>query len=590
MKQQLQTLLNNALQILCQEHKIELNENFKINIENARDKKHGDYASNIAMTLTKTFKQAPKQIAQAIIDIIKNSPLLEKVEIAGPGFINFFIATNAKTQVIHDILEQKLTFGHTQINNAEKIILEYVSANPTGPLHVGHGRSTAIGATLANILKSQGYQVHQEYYVNDAGRQMNILAASIYLRYLSLFNSEAPFPINGYKGDYVQDIALSLKEKYGNEFVRSNEIIFSNLPLDANLNDDNGGDKEIYIDAMIERIQQSLGLETFELIHQYGLNEVLKDIKQDLLEFGVKFDNFFSEKSLFDNGDIDKGIAALEKAGYIYESEDALWFKSTEFGDEKDRVLKRSNGVTTYFASDVAYHWNKYDRNFSQVIDVFGSDHHGYVARVKAAAKALGFDEKAINVMLIQFAILYRGKVKVPMSTRSGDFVTLRELRKEVGKDAARFFYVMRKYNQHLDFDLELAKSKSSENPVYYVQYAHARVSSVLRTLEEKEFTYDAELGLDSLDTLNNDYEQTLMNQLQKYPEMLAIAARDKEPHLVAYYLRELANQFHTYYNAHQFIVDDAKLRNARLCLVLAVQLVLNNGLSLIGVSSPEKM
>lgn len=586
MKTQLQQLLQQALTSLCKQHQVALPDGFSINIENARNKEHGDYASNIAMTLTKIFSKPPRDIANLIIEQIKNSTLIDKVEIAGPGFINFFINSTAKTQVIVDILSQKEQYGQTDKNKDERIILEYVSANPTGPLHVGHGRGTAIGATLANILKTQGAKVHQEYYVNDAGRQMNILAASVYLRYLELFNNHIRFPTNGYKGDYVKDIAAVLKNSHGNKFVLESSEVFKDLPLDAN----EGGDKEIYIDAVIERLQTLLGKDNFDLVHKTGLDGVLADIQDDLAEFGVHFDEFFSEKSLFDNHDIDKGIQALDKAGFLYEQDDALWFKSTEFGDDQDRVIKRSNGVTTYFASDVAYHWNKYERDFTQVIDIFGADHHGYTARVKAAAKALGFNDDAIDVLLIQFAVLYRGDTKVSMSTRSGDFVTLRELREEVGKDAARFFYVMRKYNQHLDFDLDLAKSQSSDNPVFYVQYAHARVCSVFRNMEEKGYSFDMTEGLASLELLAEDHEQELMNHLQKYPDMLSIAARDKEPHLLAYYVRELANLFHTYYNAHQFIVDDPKLRNARMCLALATKQVLNNGLSLIGVSSPEKM
>lgn len=586
MKSQLHTLLQQTLTTLCEQHQVSLPEHFKFTIENARNKQHGDYASNIAMTLTKIFKMPPRDIANLFIEQFKDSALIDKVEIAGPGFINFFLSNTTKTQVINEILSQKEAFGCSDKNKDERIILEYVSANPTGPLHVGHGRGTAIGATLANILKSQGANVHQEYYVNDAGRQMNILAASVYLRYLELSDNTIRFPDNGYKGEYVKDIALELKTTHQNKFVLTANEVFDGLPQDAS----EGGDKEIYIDAIIERLQALLGTETFELIHQTGLNGVLGDIKQDLAEFEVHFDEFFSEKSLFNNKDIEKGIAALEKAGFLYEKEDALWFKSTKFGDDQDRVIRRSNGATTYFASDVAYHWNKYERGFSQVIDVFGADHHGYTARVKAAAKALGFDDNAIDVLLIQFAVLYRGNTKVSMSTRSGEFVTLRELREEVGKDAARFFYVMRKYNQHLDFDLDLAKSQSSENPVFYIQYAHARVCSVFRNLADKRYEFDGTIGLTSLDGLTESHEQDLMNQLQKYPEMLSIAARDKEPHLVAYYLRELANLLHTYYNAHPFIVDDANLRNARLCLALATQQVLHNGLSLIGVSSPEKM
>lgn len=586
MKQQLQDLVHQAVQTLAQTLKVNLPEELSINIDNARDKNHGDYASNIAMVLAKVFKQAPQNLASQLITQLEQSPLFEKVESAGPGFINFYIATGAKAQIIEDILSQTSTFGTSNRGNNESIILEYVSANPTGPLHVGHGRGTAIGASLANILKTQGYQVHQEYYVNDAGRQMNILAASVYLRYLSLFDKEFPFPSNAYRGDYILDIAHALKEQQNEKLVVDHIALFDDLPMDEN----EGGDKEIYIDAIIERIQQTLGLEAFKIVHKFGLDAILQDIRQDLAEFGVEFDNFFSEQSLFDNGDIEKGIAALDKAGFLYTEEDAIWFKSTAFGDEKDRVLKRSNGTTTYFASDVAYHWNKYDRKFKHVINIFGADHHGYVARVKAAAKALGFNDKAIDVLLVQFAVLYRGKEKISMSTRSGDFVTLRQLRQEVGKDAARFFYVMRKSNQHMDFDLELAKSQSTENPVFYVQYAHARIASVFNTLADKNFVFDKGLGLASLTKLINEHEQSLLNQLHKYPETLTLAARDKEPHQLCFYLKELAHQFHTYYNAHQFIVEDSALRNARLCLIEATQQVLKNGLTLIGVSAPEQM
>lgn len=586
MKQQIQACVNQAIQTIAETQQVTLSASINFNVEHARDKAHGDYATNAAMVLAKSFKKAPRAIAEALTEELGKQPLFEKVEIAGPGFINFFMADAAKTQVIHEVLNQQAAYGCSVQEQPEKVILEYVSANPTGPLHVGHGRGAAIGASLASLLKTQGYQVHQEYYVNDAGRQMDILAASVYLRYLQQFNIEIAFPSNGYRGDYVIDIAKALKAENADKYLCDVEALLANLPAD----EPNGGDKELYIDALIANCKSVLGLSDFNVIHGYGLNNVLDDIRQDLQEFGVEFDQYFSERSLFDNGDIDKGIAALSKADTTFEQEGALWFKSTAYNDEKDRVLKRANGVTTYFASDVAYHWNKYDRQFDHVINIFGADHHGYVARVKAAAHALGFDESAIDVLLVQFAILYRGKEKVPMSTRSGEFVTLRQLRDEVGKDAARFFYVMRKSNQHMDFDLELAKSKSNENPVYYVQYAHARVASVFNTLAEKAYPFEQDLGLSALSLLDNEHEQQLLNQLQKYPEMLSLAARNKEPHQVAYYVRELANQFHTYYNAHQFIVEDPKLRNARLCLIKAIKQVLSNGLSILGVSAPEQM
>lgn len=586
MKTQIKQLVSQALAEISKTESALIGLNLDIAIENTRNKEHGDYACNVALALARPLKANPRDVASRIIGCIPSNSYLKHIEVAGPGFINFFVSDHAKTEVIVDVLKLKDQFGCQQQSQPETIILEYVSANPTGPLHVGHGRGAAIGASLANVLKSQGYLVHQEYYVNDAGRQMDILASSVFVRYLQLLDYEIPFPSNGYKGQYVIDIAQKLHKTYQDQFAVNIDNLLASLPADEMA----GGDKERYIDALIANTKKVLGNGHFEIIHQFGLNEILDDIRQDLAEFGVHFDNYFSEKSLFSTGDIDKGITALTERGFLYEKDGALWFKSTGFGDEKDRVLKRANGSSTYFASDVAYHWNKYDRHFSRVINIFGADHHGYVARVKAAAAALGFDERAIDVLLVQFAVLYRGKEKISMSTRSGEFVTLRELRQEVGRDATRFFYVMRKSNQHVDFDLELAKSQSNENPVYYVQYAHARIASVFRTLADKGLSFDEALGLTSLELLTSEHEQALMSQLQKYPELLAHAARDKEPHQVAYFLRELANQFHTYYNAHQFIVDDAACRNARLCLIKAVQQVMRNALTLIGVSAPEQM
>ena len=588
MKQLIQNHIQTALQDLAEQQQVELPELNKVNVENARDKSHGDYATNVAMMMAKVFKRSPRELAEQLVTALQQQALFQKVDIAGPGFINFTLSNDAKTQVVTTILQQKETFGTSNLGQDRKVILEYVSANPTGPLHVGHGRGTAIGATLANILKSQGYNVYQEYYVNDAGRQMNILAASVYLRYVELFDGQKhAFPENGYKGAYVFDIASKIKDKHKDEFYFGEQFNLKGLPED----DTEAPGKEIYIDAVIGRVKEAIGTDGFATIHAFGLHEVLEDIKNDLSEFGVEFDNYFSEKTLLDDGSIEKGIAALEQANLIYSKEDAVWFKSSEFGDEKDRVLRRSNGDTTYFASDVAYHWNKYDRKFTDMIDVFGADHHGYVPRVKAAAQALGFNDDAINVLLVQFATLYRGQEKISMSTRGGDFVTLRQLREEVGKDAARFFYVLRKSNQHMDFDLELAKSQTNDNPVHYVQYAHARVSSVFDKLETKlQLSFDQAQGEAALAKLDNTHEQQLLNQLQKYPEVLKLAARDKEPHQLAYYLRDLANFFHTYYNDCQFIVDDEHLRNARLCLVKATQQVLKNGLALIGVSAPEQM
>ncbi len=586
MKEDIANLVNDALPPYFKDHALQRGQDYKIVIENARNKTHGDYACNIALMLAKKLGLPPRELAEGLKETLEQNTLFSKVEIAGPGFINFFINKTVKSAVVSTILYQKDEFGDSLSGNGERVILEFVSANPTGPLHVGHGRGAAYGASLANVLKSQGFDVFCEYYVNDAGRQMNILAVSVLLRYLEALGNDLLFPANGYKGAYVNDIAKSLKEKVGETYLTSTQALFKGLPAD----EDDGGDKEVFIDALITQAKKCLGTEVFQDIHQYATQAVLKDIKDDLAAFGVTFDNWFSEKSLFDEGAINKGIEALRDKEMLYEHDNALWFKSTHLGDEKDRVLKRANGASTYFASDVAYHWNKYERNFTQLINIFGADHHGYVARVKAAAKSLGFDESAITILLVQFAILYRGAQRVQMSTRSGEFVTLRELREEVGADAARFFYVMRKPNQHMDFDLDLAKSQSNENPVYYIQYAHARICSVFRTLKEKAGQFNEECGLENLNVLTEEAEQALLNSLNRYSQTLALAARDKAPHQVAYYLRELATEFHSYYNNYPFILDDEILRNARLTLITAVKQVLKNGLCLLGVSAPEAM
>ncbi|MDI9817933.1 MULTISPECIES: arginine--tRNA ligase [unclassified Legionella] len=586
MKQTVEQLLAQALNALKHTAAIPADTVAEIKVERAKDNNHGDFATNLAMTLAKPCRQPPRKLAELIIGALPSHPMVERLEIAGPGFINFFIRDEARSQVIAEVLNQAEAFGRSNLGKGQKVILEFVSANPTGPLHVGHGRGAAFGATLANILMAAGYDVSREYYVNDAGRQMNILAASVWLRYLILSGEDIIFPANGYRGDYVMDIAQEVMDQYGTEFVHPWSIIREGLPVD----EPEGGDKEVYIDAIISRAQVLLTERGFKLFHKYALDSVLADIKLDLAEFGVEFDCWFSEQSLFDDSAISKGIEALKEAGHTYEKADALWFRATDFDDEKDRVLIRANGQTTYFASDVAYHWNKYDRGFARVIDIFGADHHGYVTRVKAAVKALGHDENALDVLLVQFAILYRGGERVQMSTRSGSFVTLRELREEVGNDAARFFYVMRKPEQHMDFDLDLAKSESSDNPVYYIQYAHARISSVLRQLKERGLSWDETTGLAHLHLLTEPQETALISLAGRYPEIIEASAKACEPHQLAYYLRELATGLHSYYNAVQLLCEKEALRSARLCLLAAVRQVLKNGLQLLGVSAPESM
>jgi arginyl-tRNA synthetase len=511
---------------------------------------------------------------------------LEKVEIAGPGFINFYLAPAAYHRVIHQILTLGDTFGRSDLGTGKSVQVEFVSANPTGPLHVGHGRGAAFGATVADLLEAVGFRVHREYYVNDAGRQMDILATSVWLRYLGLCGETLRFPANGYRGDYVGDIAEALYREHGNDYARSADEVLADLPPD----EPRGGDKEMHIDALVERAKSLLGEHRYRYVFELGLNHTLDDIREDLEDFGVIYDEWYSERSLVERGAVNRAIEKLREADQVYEKDRALWFRSSAFEDEKDRVVQRENGQTTYFASDIAYHMEKFERGFDWVIDVWGADHHGYVPRVKAALQAMGEDPGKLDVLLVQFAILYRGGERAQMSTRSGEFVTLRELRQDVGNDAARFFYVMRRSEQHLDFDLDLAKSQSSDNPMYYIQYAHARVCSVLNQMATKGMVWDEALGRANLRLLTEPHEDTLMVLLSRYPEVVEAAALNHEPHQLAHYLRTLANAFHVYYNAHTFLVGDAALRNARLNLILAVRQVVNNGLKLLGVSAPEVM
>lgn len=586
MKQLLAQLLKQALEQLSRDEFATLASVDHIHVDRAKEAQHGDYATNVALMLAKRCALPPRQLAERIIQSMPEHPFVLRVEIAGPGFINFFVQRTEPDQILNTVLTQGLDYGTSDLGKNQRILLEYVSANPTGPLHVGHGRGAAFGASLANLLKAAGFNVTREYYVNDAGRQMNILAISVWVRYLELAGISIVFPCNAYQGAYVASIAEELFQKIGDQFVRPWPIVTMGLPKDEH----EGGDKEIYIDALIDQAKLLLGEEGYRTFHQYALDFVLSDIKSDLSEFGVTYDNWFSEYSLLESGAIEKGILALQEAGHTYEQEGALWFKATAFGDEKDRVLVRANGQTTYFAADVAYHWNKYDRQFERVIDVFGADHHGYVPRIKAAVQALGHDEQALNVFLVQFAILYREGIRVQMSTRSGSFVTLRELREEVGTDAVRFFYVMRKPEQHLDFDLDLAKSESNDNPVYYVQYAHARICSVLRQADERGLEWNEALGLQHAQTLVEPQEEQLLDLVIRYPELINRAATAGEPHQIAYFLRELATGLHSYYNAVPLLCMNMEQRSARLCLVKAVKQVLYNGMHLLGVSAPESM
>ncbi|MDH5181649.1 MAG: arginine--tRNA ligase [Gammaproteobacteria bacterium] len=592
MKAELQNLIGQAIESLQNDGTLPTDIELKIQIDRTRDKSHGDFACNIAMLLAKPAKAKPRDLAAQIVAALPASDIVTNVEIAGPGFINFFLVSDAQLAVVGKILAAGEQFGRSSKGAGKRVQVEFVSANPTGPLHVGHGRGAAYGATVADLLEAVGFDVHREYYVNDAGRQMDILATSVWLRYLGLcgveleYPGEQDFPSNGYKGDYVWDIAATLHRENGDAMQKSWTEISEDLPAD----EPSGGDKEEHIDGLINKAKTLLRDDQYRLVFDLGLNYILDDIRDDLEHFGVTYDEWYSERSLTDSGAVMKALERLQASGHAYEKEGAIWFKSSDFGDEKDRVLVRDNGQTTYFASDIAYHMDKMERGFERVIDIWGADHHGYVPRVKAALEALGDDPKKLDVLLVQFAILYRGGEKAQMSTRSGEFVTLRQLRKEVGNDAARFFYVMRKSEQHLDFDLDLAMSQSSDNPMYYIQYAHARVCSMLRKLEEKGLSYDQSNGLNNLAMLDTDHEQAVMSKLDQYAEVVENAALNHEPHQLVHYLRELANDFHSWYNAHKVIIDESDLRDARLALSQAVRQVTANGLKLLGVSAPESM
>jgi arginyl-tRNA synthetase len=550
-------------------------------IERTRDVAHGHFSCNIAMQLAKALKQPPRDIANAVVAALPSSELLLAPEVAGPGFINLRLSAAAFHAEIRAMLTKGEEYGYSQIGKGKKVLLEFVSANPTGPLHVGHGRHAAYGACVASLLKTTGHSVHTEYYVNDAGRQMDILALSTWLRFLQQQgDTEFTFPASAYQGKYLLPIATELDNTAPGLAADQLAEIFADLPED--------GDAQL--DLLIERARNTLGEDVFEGILQVALDHILDDIRDDLGEFKVHIDEWFSEKSLTGTGAVQRALDLLAKNNVTYEKDGAVWFRATDYGDEKDRVVVRENGRTTYFASDIAYHLQKRERGFTDLIDIWGADHHGYIPRVRAGMEAMGQPSECLQVELVQFVALYRGGKKAQMSTRSGEFVTLRQLREEVGNDAARLFFVMRSNEQHLDFDLDLATSSSNDNPVYYLQYAHARVCSVMRQMEERGLQWDAVSADGNLNRLQEAHEQALMLALTRFPEIVEAAALQKAPQHVVHYLKELAQDFHAYYNAHKFIVDDESLRNARLMLVLVTRQVMRNGLALLGVSAPEKM
>jgi len=579
LKQLLADLFTQAILKLKSDAVVPMEAQVQLKFERTRQKEHGDFATNVAMTIAKAAKQNPRALAQLIIGAMPSNGLISKLEIAGPGFINVFLNDDQHVATLTTVLTEAANYGLSAPNSKRKILIEFVSANPTGPLHVGHGRGAAYGDTLARLLTAAGNRVEREYYVNDAGRQMDILAVSVWIRYLQENKLGVELPDSCYQGGYIADMAAELQSKHGDQYA----IAADNLVIDNNLED------EAALDALITLSKSELGDDGFAVFFEKALDSILADIRDDLVNFGVDYNTWYSERSLFDSGKIGQAIEQLKASNHLYEKDGAWWFRSTDFGDEKDRVVVRDNGQPTYFASDIAYHKDKLDRGFDQCINIWGSDHHGYIPRVKASLQALDLDPDKLTVLLVQFAVLYRGGEKLQMSTRSGKFVTLRELCDEVGLDAARFFYAQRKTEQHMDFDLDLAKSQSNDNPVFYVQYAHARICSIFRQASERDITTGDPLESD-FSLLKNDHEERLLGLLQRFPEVVEGAANVYEPHQISYFLRDLATAFHSYYNTEKFLDAETPNREAMLALCAAVKQVLINGLNILGVTARESM
>ena len=558
-----------------------LNKNFKgndiplnnIEVNLCKDQKFGDYSSNIAMKIASSFNEKPTAIAEKLVESLQENRKIKKVEVVKPGFINFFVSEDSKFSIVDKILKEKSDYGKNSVGNNLRVLIEFVSANPTGPLHVGHGRGAVFGDCLSNMLKESGYSVTKEYYVNDAGKQIDILVVSVLQRYHELIDNNFEFSYEDlYKGDYIWDIAAELHRNEGAKFQINSLIDYKNTN----------------IDLYITKIKEVLSDKKFSYIKKLCINYVLENIKINLVEANIDFDSWFFESSLVEDKSLDRVLEFLKKNNHTYSKDKALWFKSTDYNDEKDRVLIKENQDHTYLATDIAYHEKKIERKYDLSINIWGADHHGYVSRIQGAFQIFSKKKSNLKILLVQFANLYRGKEKVTMSTRSGEFVTLNQLLKEVGKDAMRFFYLTRKSDQHMDFDIELAKSNNNNNPVYYVQYAHARICSIFRQLkkEKNSFSYDKE----NLINLREEEELNIINKLSSYPDVILSATKKYEPHLITNYVRELAQEVHAYYNKHQILVENNDLRNARLSLMEAAKYVFQNSAKIIGIEMPEKM
>jgi arginyl-tRNA synthetase len=554
----------------------DLAESFQL--ERTKKRIFGDFSSNIAMVHAKAESLRPIELAKEIIVNIPNNDLIDKMEVAGPGFINIYLKSSIYHETLKNIVLHPLLFGHQKKDNPRKILVEFVSANPTGPLHVGHGRGAAFGSSLINILKAMGDDVYSEYYVNDGGRQMDILAISIYLKYLLLNDTELRYPSNCYQAQYIDEMALRINDIHKNQFASYADDIIKILIDDQ--------EDEARLDALIKNAKATLKLD-YKVFFNLGLDTMLKDIKNDLEEFGVTFDSWVSEKVFLNEKKVEGAIALLEKNGFTYIQDGATWFASERCGDDKDRVLYRENGAPTYFACDLAYHLDKLDRNFDEIIDIWGADHHGYIQRVKSSIRAAGYDDSKLKVLLIQFVSLFKDSKKLQMSTRSANYITLRELRREVGNDAARLFYTSRSNDQHLDFDMTLAQKQSNENPVFYIQYAHARTSSIIQNqqLPIASILKDADPSF-----LISDQEIALMVELAKFPEIIEHASHHYAPQYLIAYLSEIASLFHSNYAANKILIEDSSLRNSRIMLCYASKCVIKNGLTMLGVYAPESM
>ena len=561
-----------------------------ITVERARDTGYGDFASNIAMRLAKSAGRNPRELATAIIAALPSNSLIAQTQVAGAGFINFFLAKEVFVRELARVHEQGELYGRVQPQVRRKVLLEFVSANPTGPMHVGHGRQAAFGDALGNLLAAAGDEVSREYYINDAGRQTEILAVSVWLRYLECCGETLVFPQNGYRGDYIKPVANDFQRTEGEKWRHPAAVVFADLPADAP-----AGDKDVYIDALISRCRELIGPENWAQLLQQSIAAMLAEIRNDLDGYGVHFDRWTSEREFNASGAIDRALERLRAADLLYEKDGAQWFRATRFGDDEDRVVVRDNGVTTYFASDIAYHLEKRERGFDTLINVFGADHHGYVTRLRGGLQAFGHPGECLEVLLIQLVALYRNGEKLSMGKREANFVTLRQLREEVGNDACRIFYLMRSNDQSLDFDLELAKSKSNENPVFYIQYAHARVASVMKELVVRGLSYEAgearELVLQrGVELLAGTQAEAMLSCLSRYPEMVQQAAAQRAPHALVHYLKDLATTLHAFYNAERVLVAESDLRQARVYALLAVQQTLRNGLGILGASAPDTM